>query len=98
MKLKKWKKKSKFRLIEIDKKKYYFYEIRWIDITSDGGHATPFEFLGFLPSVMITRAYLFQKDKKYIRTFASYEENEELFSDRNVFPKGCIISMKKIEE
>jgi hypothetical protein len=47
---------------------------------------------------MITRAYLFEKDKKYIRTFASYEENEELFSDRNVFPKGCIISMKKIEE
>ena len=51
-----------------------------------------------MPGVMITRAYLFQKDKKYIRTFASYEENEELFSDRNVFPKGCIISMKKIEE
>ena len=80
------KKKSKYKHCVIKKKKYY------------GGHATPFEFLGFLPSVMITRAYLFQKDKKYIRTFASYEENEELFSDRNVFPKGCIISMKKIEE
>jgi hypothetical protein len=92
------KKKSTYKHCVIKKKKYYFYEIRWIDITSDGGHATPFEFLGFLPSVMITRAYLFRKDKKYIRTFASYEENEELFSDRNVFPKGCIISMKKIEE
>jgi hypothetical protein len=45
---------------------------------------------------MITQAYLFNKDKKNVRTFASYEENEELFSDRNVFPKGCIIKMEKI--
>ena len=45
---------------------------------------------------MITQAYLFNKDKKNVRTFASYQENEELFSDRNVFPKGCIIKMEKI--
>jgi hypothetical protein len=73
-------------------------EILWEDITADGGHATPFEFMGFMPSRMITRAYVFEKDKKHVRTFASYEENEELFSDRNVFPKSCIISMKKISE
>ena len=35
---------------------------------------------------------------KHVRTFASYEENEELFSDRNVFPKSCIIKMEKISE
>ena len=91
-------KKAQYKFAIIKKKKYYFYEIRWIDITSDGGHATPHEFLGFLPSVMITRAYLFEKDKKYVRTFASYEVNEELFSDRNVFPRSCIIKMEKISE
>jgi len=39
---------------------------------------------------------LFSKDKKTIRTFASYELGDELFSDRNVFPKGCIIKMEKM--
>ena len=54
--------------------------------------------LGLIPSTMITHAYLFDKDKKYVWTFASYEEGDELFSDRNVFPKGCIIKMEKISE
>jgi len=45
---------------------------------------------------MITNAYVFYKDRKYLWTFASYEENEELFSDRNVFPLGCIMKMEKI--
>ena len=38
------------------------------------------------------------KDRKNVRTFASYEVNDELFSDRNVFPKGCIVRMEKINE
>ena len=75
-------KKSKYKSVVIKKKRYYFYEILWEDITADGGHATAFEFMGFLPSKMITRAYVFEKDHKYVRTFASYEVNEELFSDR----------------
>jgi hypothetical protein len=54
------------------------------------------EFLGMKPSVMVTNAYLFLKDNKNVLTFASYEDNEELFSDRNVFPKGCIIKMERI--
>ena len=91
-------KKSKYKSVVIKKKRYYFYEITWEDITADGGHATAFEFMGFVPSIMITRAYVFEKDKKYLWTFASYEENDELFSDRNVFPLGCIIKMEKINE
>ena len=47
---------------------------------------------------MITHAYLFDKSKKYVWTFASYEDGDELFSDRNVFPKGCIIKMEKIND
>ena len=46
---------------------------------------------------MVTQAYLFNKDKKNIRTFASYEKDDELFSDRNVFPRGCILKMEKIK-
>ena len=89
-------KKSKYRHVVIKKKKYYFYSITWEDITADGGHATTEEFIKFKPSIMVTQAYLFSKDNKYVRTFASYEEGDELFSDRNVFPRGCIVKMEKI--
>ena len=89
-------KKSKYRHVVIKNKKYYFYSITWVDITGDSGHATAEDFGKFKPSVMVTQAYLFNKDKKNIRTFASYEEGDELFSDRNVFPKGGIIKMEKI--
>ena len=53
------------------------------------------EFLAMKPAMMTTNAYVFKKDKKYLWTFASYDE--ETFSDRNVFPIGCIKELKKIE-
>ena len=49
-----------------------------------------------MPSIMITHAYVYEKDNKNSRTCGSYEKNDELFSDRNVFPKGCIIKMERI--
>jgi len=89
-------KKSKYRHVIIKNKKYFFYKIVWVDITGDSAHATAEEFNKFDASIMVTQAYLFSKDKKTIRTFASYELGDELFSDRNVFPKGCILKMEKI--
>ena len=91
-------KKAQYKFAIIKKKKYYFYKITWLDILGDAGHCTAFDFIGMKPSVMVTHAYLFQKDKKCVRTFGTYEENDELFSDRNVFPIGCIIKMEKINE
>lgn len=91
------KKKSKYRHISINKKKYYFYEIKWLDILGDSGHANAKEFENMKPAVMITNAYVFKKDKKQLLTFASYDENEESFSDRNVFPIGVIKELKRIE-
>jgi hypothetical protein len=38
-------KKSKFRSVTINKKRYYFYTIKWLDITGDSGHATEEEML-----------------------------------------------------
>lgn len=90
-------KKSKYRHISIGKKKYFFYEISWIDPCGDSGHAYEKEFLAMKPAMMTTNAYVFKKDKKYLWTFASYDENEAVFSDRNCFPIGCIVSMTKIE-
>jgi hypothetical protein len=90
-------KKSIYKHLIIKNKRYYFYKITWADITGDSGHADLHTASGFMPSIMVTHAYLLNKDNKNIRTFASYEVDSELFSDRNVFPKGCIIKMERIK-
>jgi hypothetical protein len=89
-------KKSKYKHTVIKNKKYYFHKITWKDITGDAGHATAEEFEKFMPSTMITQAYVFKKDRKNLWTFASYEDGDELFSDRNVYPIGCILKMEKL--
>ena len=93
---KKSRKKSRFKSAIINKKKYYFYQIKWVDITGDSAHATAEEFDKFEASVMLTQAYVYKETKKFLYTFSSYDIKEECFSDRNVFPIGCIIKMEKI--
>ena len=89
-------KKSKYKHISINKKKYYFYKIKWLDITADGGHATPDEFDKFECSKMVTFAYVYKHTNKFLWTFASFDEKDEAYSDRNIFPRGVITEMKKI--
>ena len=57
-------KKSKYKSVVIKKKRYYFYKITWLDITGDSGHADLHTAEGFMPSEMVTHAYLLNKDKK----------------------------------
>ena len=57
-------KKSKYKSVVINKKRYYYYKITWIDPTGDSGHATAHDSLGLVPSTMITHAYVFFKNKK----------------------------------
>lgn len=89
-------KKSKYKSVVINKKRYYFYKITWFDILGDSGHADTDEFNAMKPAEMITHAYIFSKDKKMLKTFASYDNSSESFSDRNVFPMGCIKKLEKI--
>ena len=90
------KKKAKYRSLLINKKRYYFYKIVWADILGDSGHADATEFTQMKPAIMETYAYVFNKDKKVLRTFASYDTSSESFSDRNAFPLGCVQKMEKI--
>ena len=57
-------KKSKYKSVVINKKRYYYYKITWIDPTGDSGHANAHDSLGLIPSTMITHAYLFDKNRK----------------------------------
>ena len=88
-------KKSKYKHIVINKKKYYFYKIKWIDLTGDAGHATAEEFDKLECATMITFAYVYKKTKKFIWTFSSFDTKEEVFSDRNIMPMGCILKLEK---
>ena len=90
-------KKAKFRHIQIGSKKYYFYSIRFADPTGDSGWHTVDELNKFKPSIMVSQAYIFSKDKKYVKTFSSHDDNEEVFGDVNVYPKSCIVSMDKVK-
>jgi len=90
-------KKSKYKHAIIGNKKYYFYKIVWIDPCGDSGHADIDEMRKLLPAIMVTQAYVFEKDKKHVWTFASYDSDAAVFSDRNVFPKCIISKMEKIK-
>ena len=61
------------------------------------GHAEASEVKDLKPAVMISQAYIFAKDNKHVWTFASYDSEQAVFSDRNVFPKCIISKMEKIK-
>ena len=72
------KRKRRYKHAVINKKKYYFYTIKWLDITGDAGHKTKDEMLKLPISQMITQAYVFKKSKKFLITFSSYDETDEV--------------------
>ena len=94
--MKRHRRKKRYKHAIISRKKYYFYQIKWVDITGDAGHAIAEEFDKFEASVMLTQAYVYKKTKKFLYTFSSYDIKEECFSDRNIFPIGGIIKMEKM--
>ncbi len=83
--------------IIVNKKKYYFYRIEWLDILGDAGHINFEDLSNMKPACKITYAFLFKKTNKTVHTFNTYDTKEEEFSDCNVFPRGVIVSMIKIK-
>ena len=81
---------------QIKKKKFYMYKITWIDITGEEDHADIEQFNKMNYSTLITYGFLYSKDKKMIKTFSTYDTEDEIFSGRNVFPIGCIKKMEKV--
>jgi len=51
------------------------------------------------PAIITTEAYLYSKDKSYVKTFASYIEESDgsyTFGDVNVFIASGLVKMTKI--
>ena len=81
---------------KIKKKKYYLCKVTWIDITGEEDHANIDQFNKMDYSTLITYGFVYHKDKKYLKTFSTYDTEDEIFSGRNVFPMGCVKKIEKI--
>jgi|TARA_R100001509_G_scaffold152468_1_gene112677 hypothetical protein len=89
-------KKSKYKQAVVGDKKYYYYRIYWLDPCGDAGHAEASEVKKLKPAKMITHAFIFDKDSKHVWTFASYDEESAVFSDRNVLLRSSVTKMEKV--
>ena len=81
---------------QIKKKKFYLYKVTWIDITGEEDHANPEQFDNMNYSTLITYGFLYSKNNKMLKTFSTYDVDDEVFSGRNVFPIGCIKKLEKV--
>lgn len=76
--------------------KYIFH---WEDPTGDSAWLTSNDMDKLSPAIITTEAYLYSKDKKYIKTFASYIKEEDgsyTFGDVNCFLASGLVKMLKI--
>ena len=90
-------KKSKYKHAVVGGKKYYLYRIYWQDPCGDAGHAEANEVKKLLPAKMITNAFIFDKNHKYVWTFASYDTESAVFSDRNTLLRSSVTKLEKVE-
>lgn len=80
--------------------KYKKYKITWIDPTGDSGWHSAEDLDEFECEDCVIEAYVYYKDKKKVKTFASYsisKKGEMTFGDVNVLPTATIKSMKAIK-
>ena len=80
------KRKKRYKHAKIGKKKYYFYSIKWLDITGDAGHNTPEEFDKFECAKMGSQAYVYKKIKSFfgrlVRTTKTKKSSQTVMFSR----------------
>ena len=64
--------------------------VEWIDCVSDSGWANEKEFDKMKLATPINEGWLYSKDKKSIKLFASYDKDEDgyQFGDRTMIPRA----------
>ena len=79
---------------------YSKYRIEWIDIMSDSGWATDKEFNRMKLATPINEGWIYSRDKKHVKVFASYDKDEDTkeitFGDRTMIPLSCVKKMIKL--
>ena len=78
---------------------YKKYKIIWEDPTGDSGWHSEKEMELLSPAKINTEAYIHTKNKRVIKTFASYIEEDDgsyTFGDVNSIPASCLVKLVKI--
>ena len=73
--------------------------VEWIDCVSDGGWATDKEFDRMKFARPVNEGWLYSKDKKSIKLFASYDREDDgsfCFGDRTMIPRAWVKKIQKI--
>ena len=78
---------------------YQKVRVEWIDILSDSGWATDKEFDRMKLARPVNEGWLYSKDKKSIKLFASYDREDDgsfSFGDRTMIPRAWVKKIQKL--
>ena len=78
---------------------YSKYRVEWIDCVSDSGWATDKEFDKMKLATPVNEGWLYSKDKKSIKIFASYDKDDDgtiTFGDRTMIPRSWVKKLTKL--
>ena len=72
--------------------------VEWIDCVSDSAWATDKEFDKMKLATPVNEGWLYSKDKKSIKLFASYDKDEDgiTFGDCTLIPTPCVMKVTKL--
>ena len=78
---------------------YTKYRVNWVDIISESDWADEYEFDKMTLATPVNEGWVYEKNKKFIKLFASYDREEDgslTFGDRTMIPLACVKKMVKI--
>ena len=72
--------------------------VEWIDCVSDSGWATEKEFDRMKLARPVNEGWLYSKDNKSVKLFASYDQEEDriTFGDRTMIPRAWVKKIQNI--
>ena len=72
--------------------------VEWIDCVSDSAWATDKEFDKMKLATPVNEGWLYSKDKKSIKLFASYDKDDDgiTFGDRTMIPRSWVKKLTKL--
>ena len=73
--------------------------VEWIDCVSDSGWADEKEFDKMRLATPINEGWLYKKNKKFVKLFASYDKEDDgslTFGDRTMIPTPWVTKITKI--
>ena len=78
---------------------YTKVRVEWVDALSDSAWASEKEFKNMKLANPVNEGWIFHKDRKAIKLFASYDKEDDgtiTFGDRTMIPKSWVIKITEI--